>query len=30
LIRFRDAMRSNEELQPYEITYVSTRSKQGA
>ena len=30
LIRFRDAMRSNEEPQPYEITYVSTRSKQGA
>ena len=30
LIRFRDAIRSNEEPQPYEITYVSTRSKQGA
>ena len=30
LIRFRDAIRANEEPQPYEITYVSTRSKQGA
>ncbi|MCH2645109.1 MAG: 50S ribosomal protein L3, partial [Candidatus Poseidoniaceae archaeon] len=29
LIRFRDAMRSNEEPQRYVITYVSTRSKQG-
>jgi large subunit ribosomal protein L3 len=29
LIRFRDALRSNEEQHPLEITYVSTRSKQG-